>query len=347
MIDKKFFKNLGPFSVHEIKKICGCEIMHDKDNLMITEIVNESEAQHDHLTFLHNSKYTESIRFSKAAACLVKSENTKLLPTNMIPIVVENPYYSLAVLLKKFYQPLNETCQPEQFVSKKASIAHNAAIGENSFVSDFVSIGNETKIGSNVFIEPGVVIGWGVVIGDNSYIESNVSISFSIIGSNTRIKSGAKIGQQGFGFVMGKNNLTDVPQLGKVIIGDNVVIGSNTTIDRGSMTDTKIGNNVRIDNLVHIAHNVEIGDFSVIAAQTGIAGSTKIGAGCALGGQCGIAGHLSIGNEVKIAAQSGIMRNITNKAKVGGSPAVDIVSWQRQNVLLKQIVQNRRLLFSK
>jgi UDP-3-O-[3-hydroxymyristoyl] glucosamine N-acyltransferase len=171
-----------------------------------------------------------------------------------------------------------------------------------------------------------------------------VTIGFAIIGKSAYIKTGARIGQQGFGFHIGKTGLTDILQIGRVIIGDDAQIGANCTIDRGSIGDTIIGNHIRIDDMVHIAHNVEIGDYCVIAAQTGIAGSTNIGNACVFGGQVGIAGHLTIGDKVTIAAQSGIMRDIESGVKIAGSPGVNIMNWHRQNVILKRLVENRKSL---
>ena len=184
----------------------------------------------------------------------------------------------------------------------------------------------------------------GVEIGENSHIESNVTIGFAVIGKSAYIKTGARIGQQGFGFHVGKTGITDVLQIGKVIIGDDVQIGANCTIDRGSMNDTKIGSHSRLDNLVHVAHNVEIGEYCVIAAQTGIAGSTKIGNQCFFGGQVGIAGHLCIGDKVTIAAQSGVMRNTDSGSKIAGSPAGNIINWHRQTVALQKLVESRTKL---
>jgi UDP-3-O-[3-hydroxymyristoyl] glucosamine N-acyltransferase len=176
-------------------------------------------------------------------------------------------------------------------------------------------------------------------VGEGSTIDSNVSICCAIIGENTYIKSGAQIGQPGFGFFMGKVGPVDILQIGKVIIGKNVQIGANCTIDRGGMEDTIIGDMVRIDNMVHIAHNVHIGNCCFIAAQCGIAGSTVLGDGCVLGGQVGVAGHLTIKDKVTVAAKSGVMRDTKNSKVVGGIPATNISMWHRQTIAVRKLAQ--------
>jgi UDP-3-O-[3-hydroxymyristoyl] glucosamine N-acyltransferase len=220
-------------------------------------------------------------------------------------------------------------------------VSSTAKIGNGCYISNGVSIYDDCLIKDNTFIGANCVIQRGVEIGANSRIESNVSICCAIIGPKAYIKSGARIGQPGFGFYVGPAGPVDILQLGRVIIGRDVQIGANCTIDRGSMEDTVIGNMVRMDDMVHIAHNVHIGDFCVIAAQCGIAGSTSLGKGCILGGQVGVAGHLKIGDGVSIAAQSGVMNNIANKQKIGGTPATSLFLWLRQVIFLKKMIEKR------
>jgi UDP-3-O-[3-hydroxymyristoyl] glucosamine N-acyltransferase len=196
-------------------------------------------------------------------------------------------------------------------------------------------------LGKNCFVGPNTVIEQGCSIGNNAVIESNVTISHAIIGDDVFIKPGARIGQPGFGFYMDEQGHFDVPQLGRVLIGNHVHIGANTTIDRGSQADTLIGNGVRIDNLVQIAHNVEVGDNSVLVAQVGVAGSTKLGRFVIAAGQVGIAGHLTVEDGVKIAAQSGLMRNVGKGETVAGSPAVPVRDWHRQTIALQKLAKEK------
>jgi UDP-3-O-[3-hydroxymyristoyl] glucosamine N-acyltransferase len=292
------------------------------------------------ITFFHNAKYVDALEKTKAFACIVSQPNAHLVPQSTIPLIVDEPYLAYATVLWQFYSIKGS---PENgFISRQASIAKSAIIEDGCYISDFVVIADNVVVRSGTFIGEHTVIMHGVEIGERSYIEPSVTISFAVIGKNVRIKTGARIGQQGFGFHVGKSGLTDIPHTGTVIIGDNVLIGANCTIDRGSIANTIIGDNTRIDNMVHIAHNVIIGNCCIIAAQTGIAGSTILGNFCTIGGQVGIAGHLTIGNNVTIAAQSGVMRNIPAGSKIAGSPSVDIMSWHRQTITLRDLAKSSR-----
>lgn len=338
MIDQRFF-NKKPFIT--IKQICELLNIDLPQNASASKCIIDIEtienATDSNITFFHNSKYANDLKETKAYACVIKKEHAHFVPENTIPLIVDEPYLAHALLLKELYSV--KTDKNESFISKKASISEKATIEEGCYISDFVTISDGVIIKKGTFIGCNVSILDGVEIGENSYIEPNVTIGYAVIGKSAYIKTGARIGQQGFGFHVGKTGITDVLQIGRVIIGDDVQIGANCTIDRGSMNDTKIGSHSRIDNMIHIAHNVEIGEYCVIAAQTGIAGSTKIGNQCFLGGQVGIAGHLEIGDQVVIAAQSGIMKNTPSGSKIAGTPATNIVNWHRQTIALKKLVE--------
>jgi UDP-3-O-[3-hydroxymyristoyl] glucosamine N-acyltransferase len=252
-----------------------------------------------------------------------------LVPDGCIPLAVSSTHLALALILRDLYSIRTDGID-KTLIEDGCNISSSANIGEGCVIKKGTFIGHNTTILHCV------------EIGENSHIESNVTIGFSIIGNEAYIKAGARIGQQGFGFHIDGSKITDIPQVGRTLIGNNVQIGANCTIDRGSLSDTIIGDNVRIDDMVHIAHNVEIGDGCAIAAQTGIAGSTKVGRECVFGGQVGIAGHLAIGDNVVIAAQSGIIRDVKSGARVAGYPGVNIVNWHRQNVILRRLVERRR-----
>jgi len=201
---------------------------------------------------------------------------------------------------------------------------------KKAFIHKSCSIGKNCEIGSFVKIGP------GVSIGDNCLIGDNVSIYYSKISNNVKLYQGVKIGGEGFGFIAKKDFFKKIPQLGRVIIKENVEIGCNSTVDRGSIGDTVISKNTMIDNLVHIAHNVKIGENSIIAAMTGISGSTEIGKNAMIGGQVGISGHVKIGDNVKIAAKSGIMKDIPSNSNIGGYPAENIIDWHRGTIFLRK-----------
>lgn len=338
MIDQKFF-NKKPFIT--MKRICELLSIELPNNASafkrITNIETLENATSSNITFFHNSKYANELKKTKAYACVVNKDHAHLVPSSTISLIVDEPYLAHALLLKELYSL--KTDRKETFISKKAAVSKKAVIEEGCYISDFVTISDGVIIKRGTFIGSNVTILDGVEIGENSYIEPNVTIGYAIVGAYAYIKSGTRIGQQGFGFHVGKTGITDVLQIGRVIIGEDVQIGANCTIDRGSMNDTKIGSHSRLDNMIHIAHNVEIGEYCVIAAQTGIAGSTKIGNQCFLGGQVGIAGHLEIGNNVVIAAQSGIMKNTPSESKIAGTPATNIINWHRQTIALKKLVE--------
>ena len=177
-------------------------------------------------------------------------------------------------------------------------------------------------------------------MGNNCLVGDNVSIYFSLIGNNVKIYQGVKLGSEGFGFVMNKDRFKKIPQLGRVIIENNVEIGANTTVDRGSIGDTQIGEFSMIDNMVHLGHNVRIGKKCIIAAMTGISGSTSIGDNVMLGGQVGISGHIKIGNNVKVAAKTGIMKDVPDGSVIAGYPSEKIMDWHRNTIIMKNLRKN-------
>ncbi len=346
MIDSRFFKNNEAISISELcERIVGTPAKKISPKKMIKGVATLAEATSDDVTFFHNVKYADHLNKTKAYACILKEEHVHLVPKGVIPIVVSEPYYALAILLRIFYNLKSVTKYDDYFeetyISPSANVSPTAKIGKGCYISNGVSIYDDCVIKDRTFIGANCTIQRGVEIGENSRIESNVSICCAVIGPKVYIKSGARIGQPGFGFHIGKAGPVDILQVGKVVIGRDVQIGANCTIDRGSMEDTIIGNMVRMDDMVHIAHNVHIGDCCVIAAQCGIAGSTTLGKGCVLGGQVGISGHLTIGNKVTIAAKSGVMHNIEDGKMIGGSPATGISMWHRQTVALRKLIRKR------
>ena len=338
MIDNRFFNKKEFVTMSRI-----CEMLQIKlpknttGKEKITDIATLQNATRTEITFFHNIKYLEELSKTKAFACVITKEHAGKTPSNTLALIVDEPYYAHAILLNEFYSIKKNT--NEHYISPNAKISPKANIEHGCYISDNVSIADDVIIKKGTYIGCNTTILNGVEIGENSYIESNATIGFAVIGKNAYIKSGARIGQQGFGFHVGSRGVTDVMQIGIVVIGDDVQIGANCTIDRGSMNNTIIGSHSRIDNLVHIAHNVEIGQYCIIAAQSGIAGSTVIGNQCVLGGQVGIAGHLTIGDKVTIAAQSGVMRTVESNRKIAGSPATNVLDWHKQTIALQRLTK--------
>jgi len=289
------------------------------------------------LTFLANPKYIHYIYETKASIVLVNMDfsSEKALPESLTLIRVEDAYHSLATLLDLVEQskPKKTGIEPMVFISPSASVPK-----EEIYIGAFSYIGENVCIGKHVAIYPQSYIGDNVEIGDNTIIYSGVKLYAGCrIGKRCIIHSGAVIGSDGFGFAKEGESYKKIPQLGNVIIEDDVEIGANTTIDRAVMESTIIRRGVKLDNLIQIAHNVEIGDNTGIAAQTGISGSTKVGKNCVLGGQVGLGGHITIGDNTGIGAQSGIISNIEGGKNILGSPAIDVKTFFRSSIIFAKL----------
>jgi UDP-3-O-[3-hydroxymyristoyl] glucosamine N-acyltransferase len=280
------------------------------------------EAQQGQLAFLANPKY-EDFLYSTHASVIIVNDNQELRqPINATLIKVPDAYSAFATLLDKYQQ-----IQQQQLtgIQQPVYMDATAKMGDNVFIGAFAYIGKEVVIANGVKIYPNAYLGDNVTIADNTIIHPGVKIYHNcVVGKNVIIHAGTVIGADGFGFApQADGSLKKVPQIGNVIIEDNVEIGSNTCIDRATIGSTIIKTGAKLDNLLQIAHNVEIGNNTVIAAQTGISGSSKIGNNVMIGGQAGIAGHLTVGDGAKINAQSGLGKSLKAGQSVTSSPAYD------------------------
>jgi UDP-3-O-[3-hydroxymyristoyl] glucosamine N-acyltransferase len=284
------------------------------------------------LTFLANPKYTSYIYSTKASVIVVNADFSATRAISGTLIRVADAYSAFAALMEMFDQSKSGNTG----ISSLASIAPSAKLGENVSVGEFSVIGNNVVIGDNVLIHPLVYIGNNVTIGDNTLIYPGVRIYHdSVIGKHCTLHAGVVIGCDGLAFAMTANsNYKKIPQLGNVILEDNIDIGANTTIDRATLGSTIIRKGVKLNNLIMVGHNAEIGENTIIAAQTGISGSTKIGKNCMIGGQVGIIGHITIADGVKIAPSSGIEASITKEGAVMlGVPTALEISKARRNYI--------------
>ena len=334
MPDSRFFKSIGPCTVGELAGISNAEILEkDTQSKIVKGVSPIGSAGPDEISFLDNRLYIEEFKNSTAGACVVHPDQAKNAPEGMILLLSTEPYLAFAKITNYLYpeQGKNSDQEQDELISKSATI------GANTIISPGVFIGQGAHGGADCKLGPNSVIGDGVILGDGCHLGPAVTIQYSIVGCGVSFFAGSRIGEQGFGFASSVDGHLTVPQLGRVIVGDNTEIGANSTIDRGSASDTIIGNGCRIDNLVQIGHNVVIGNGCVIVAQVGIAGSTHLGDNVLVGGQVGIAGHLKIGDGVQIAAQSGVMNDLKAGKRYGGSPAVPMKQWAYQAAMLRSM----------
>ena len=282
------------------------------------------------ISFLSNPKYTHYIYETKSSVVLVNEDAVFEKPVSTTLIRVKNAYECVAKLLQ-FY----ESAKPRKTgIDPLASISPKATIGEDVYIGAFAVIGDGAVIGNGSQIYPHVVIGDSVTIGANCVLYANVTIYQGCkLGNNVTIHAGAVIGADGFGFAPNAEGYDKIPQIGIVVIEDDVEIGANTCVDRSTMGQTIIHKGVKLDNLIQVAHNCEIGENTVMSAQVGMAGSTKIGKWCMVAGQAGFAGHIHIGDQTLVGAQSGLMKDTKPGDKVMGSPAINHLTYMKSRAL--------------
>ncbi len=338
MADPMFFKPACRMTLGDIAEITGASLRDPQlaSNLFdkLSALDNAGEGD---VTFIENKKYVDRLSNLKAAGIFCPQELASRVSSHIAVFITKNPHRDFALLARHLYP---DAVKPDSWsgeggISASAYIHPTAQLEDNVTVEAGAAIGQGVSIGSGTLISANAVIAANCTVGRQSYIGPNVSLKNTLLGNRVYLHPGVCVGQDGFGFLPGPAGLEKVPQLGRVIIQDDVEIGSNTTIDRGALDDTIIGEGTKIDNQVQIAHNVRIGRYCVIAAQCGIAGSVTIGDMTMLGGAVGLADHLTIGSRVQIAARSGVMNDIPDGEKWGGLPARPIKQWFREVATLR------------
>lgn len=321
------------FSAKQIAEYLQGVIVGD-ENATVNTFAKIEEGVPGALSFLANPKYTHYIYSTQSSIVLVNKDFVPEQEVSATLIKVDNAYESIAKLLT-----LYESMKPQRVgISPLASIASNAQLGKNVYVGPFACIEDGVQIGDNTAIYPHAVIQQNAKIGANTIIYPNVSIYHDChVGNNCILHSGVVIGADGFGFAPSPQGFEKIPQIGIVVIEDDVEIGANTCVDRATMGATVVHKGVKLDNLIQVAHNVEIGSNTVMAAQVGIAGSTKIGEWCMMGGQVGIAGHAKIGDRVNLGAQSGVPGSIKSGLSLIGSPPIDLRIFARSSAIFKRL----------
>ncbi len=333
MADTVFYIHHGKKSLAEIAKIADAVLITtDKENELIEDVRSMETAGSKDLCFFYDKKNKAKAANIRAKACITTEELRYLIPEGVIVLVCSNPKISFIKLIEAFYSEY----KPATTIASSAVIAATAVLGRNCSIGPNVVIEDNVTIGDNCVIEANAVIRYGCKIGNNCRIGSNASIAYCLMGNDCYIYTGARIGQDGFGFSVVDGRHLRIPQIGRVIIGNDVEIGANTCIDRGALDDTIIGNGCRVDNLVQIAHNDKIGNYCILVSQTGIAGSCTFGDYVVCGGQTGFADHVNVGSGAQIGAQSGVMRDIEPGAIVMGTPTVPFKDFMRQVAFLQK-----------
>lgn len=320
------------YTLGELASLINAELHGDQD-IKITNIATLTSARSGDISFLANRRYVNQLAGTSASAVVLGPNDMDLCP--VASLVVDDPHLAFARITRLFYPP--EKVEPG--IDKNAIIDESADIAASACIGPNVVIGRQTVINDNVSIGAGCVIGDSVTIGGNSRLYPNVFVgSHSVLGQNIIIHPGAVIGSDGFGLANDQGEWLKIPQIGRVVLGDDVEIGANTSIDKGALDDTIIEEGVKIDNQVQIGHNVRIGAHTAIAGCAAIAGSTIIGKRCRIGGAVGISGHISIADDVTITAMSGVANSIKQSGIYSsGIPAMEAGKWRRNVVGIKNL----------
>jgi UDP-3-O-[3-hydroxymyristoyl] glucosamine N-acyltransferase len=332
MADPRFFANAGPMRLDRLAEIGEAELQSAQPGRVIRDVAPLDAAGAEEISFLDNRRYLPQFRESAAGACVVHPDFVARAPESMALLVTRAPYKAYAQIASAFYpEPaVAPGVHPTAAIDETAEIAPDAAVGA------FCAIGPHVKIGPGCRLYSHVVIEAGVEVGAGTQVMSHVTLSHCLIGRNCLIHAGARVGNRGFGFALDPGGYVDVPQLGRVLVGDGVEIGANVTIDRGAGPDTLIGDGCKIDNLVQLGHNVRLGKGCVLVAQSGVAGSSRLGDQVMIAAQGGVGGHLTLADRARLAAKSGLMHDIPEGETFGGLPAMPLKEYFRLVTLWKR-----------
>jgi UDP-3-O-[3-hydroxymyristoyl] glucosamine N-acyltransferase len=334
-----FFHRAGPFTLKEIAVASGSVVVGE-DARTIDDVRPLHTACERDLSFFENRKYAALLSTTRAGACILSARDAAKAPGGISILTSDAPYHSFARVLTLFYADALRSKAAATAADSNGALVHaSAAISAGATVEPGAVIGREAQIGDGSIVAAGAVVGYRVVVGRNCYIGPGATVTHAILGDGVIIHAGVRIGQDGFGFAMSAKGHLKVPQIGRVVIGDNVEIGANSTIDRGSLTDTIIGEGTKIDNLVQIAHNVVIGKHCVIVAQSGIAGSAELGDFVVMGAHSGVIGHVKVGSGAQIAGSAHVKNDVEPGARMGGTPARPFKEWAREIAAIRQLAK--------
>ena len=327
MADPRFYDNHGPLSLAAIASLTGATIAGDT-GAVARDVAPLDRAGPGQVTFCDTVKMREALSRTSASVVIVARDLVDVAPKTVAKLASDRPSLAFAKVAAAFYPHADLTWR--QGETPLLPVAPSAKIGSGTVVAPGAQIGVHVEIGRNCIIGQGAIIGRGVQIGHDVVIGPHVSISHALIGDHVSIFAGSRIGQDGFGFVGGATGHFKIPQLGRVIIQDNVEIGANCCIDRGALADTVIGEGTKIDNLVQIGHNTHVGRHCILAALVGLSGSIEVGDFVVMGGQVGVADHVTIGSGAQIAGKAGVTGNLAGGQVYGGFPAKPVGQWRRE-----------------
>jgi UDP-3-O-[3-hydroxymyristoyl] glucosamine N-acyltransferase len=333
--DPRFFGRAGPFSLARIAEVVGATVTEASAAQMMTGVAPLQSARPDEVSFLHNRKYLGELDQTAAGAVLVAADHAARVPPGTVVLAVADPHVAWARVAMLFH-PL-----PVPVAGRHASAVVDPAaqVDASAEIGPLAVIGAGAVIGPRCRIGAGAVIAPGVVMGEDCRIGPLASVTHALLGNRVYVYPGARIGQEGFGFAITPQGFLTVPQLGRVILEDDVEIGANSTVDRGAALDTVIGAGSRVDNLIQLGHNVRMGKGCVLAAQSGISGSTVLEDYVQIGAQAGLTGHLRIGARARIGAQAGVMSDVDAGVDVLGSPAMPMREFFRNVAVLRRLAR--------
>jgi UDP-3-O-[3-hydroxymyristoyl] glucosamine N-acyltransferase len=341
MADTRFYDCAGPLSLAQVGQLASAELVSGADpNTLIHDVAPLDRATAGQIAFCDTPRFLGTLQQARASAVFVTAKLAPAVPRDVVALICERPALAFAKTATRLYPDAGGLWPASQ--PPVLAIAATARIGAGTVVAPGVFIGEGVEIGERAVIGPGAVIGRGVQIGHGTRIGPHVSVSHALIGDHCIVHAGARIGQDGFGYVNTASGHIKIPQLGRVILQDRVEVGANTAIDRGALADTVIGEGTKIDNLVQIGHNNHLGRHCIIVSQVGISGSCDIEDFVVMGGQVGVADHVKIGRGVQVAGRGGVTRTLEGGKAYGGFPAKPVEQWRREVAALSRLGKSGR-----